>query len=156
VRVAILVRDRGSAVSRLEPPLEPPLEPERLVRRIEVITGGDGRRRWTLDEKARIVAETLDPGAVVSVIARRYGLTPQQLFAWRREARKRTAPGTDLLPGFVPAVVDLAELPTATRSRRRTAAAAIELEIAGVTMRVGHGAHASTVTAVIRALKKFT
>jgi transposase len=78
------------------------LEPERLVRRIEVITGGDGRRRWTVDEKARIVSETPDPSAVVSVIARRYGLTPQQLFAWRREARKRTAPAADLLPGFVP------------------------------------------------------
>ena len=126
------------------------------MRRIEVITGGDGRRRWTVDEKARIVAETLDPGAVVSVIARRHGLTPQQLFAWRREARRRTVPSADLLPGFVPAVVELPEPPAATRSRKRAAAAAIELEIAGVTMRVGHGARASTVAAVIRALKKFT
>src|SRR5271156_3001327 len=108
--------------------LEPTLEPERLVRRSEVLTGGDGRRRWTVGEKARIVAETLAPSAVVSVIARRYGLTPQQLFAWRREARKRTAPAADLLPGFVPAVVDLAEPPAATRSRKRAAAAAIELE----------------------------
>ena len=135
--------------------LEPTLEPERLVRRIEVITGG-GRRRWTVDEKAQIVSETLESGAVVSVIARRHGLSPQQLFAWRREARKRTAPTADLLPGFVPAVVDLAEPLIATRSRKRTAAAAIELEIGGVTMRVGHGARASTVAAVIRALKKFT
>jgi len=126
------------------------------VRRIEVITGGDGRRRWTVDEKARIVAETLAPGAVVSVIARRHGLTPQQLFAWRREARGRTVPSANLLPGFVPAVVDLAEPLTGKRSPRRAAAAAIELEIAGVTVRVGHGARASTVTAVIRALKKFT
>ncbi len=135
--------------------LEPTLEPERLVRRIEVITGG-GRRRWTVDEKAQIVSETLESGAVVSVIARRHGLSPQQLFAWRREARKRTAPTADLLPGFVPAVVDLAEPLIATRSRKRTAAAAIELEIGGVTMRVGHGARASTVAAVIRALKKFS
>ena len=135
--------------------LEPTLEPERLVRRIEVITGG-GRRRWTVDEKAQIVSETLESGAVVSVIARRHGLSPQQLFAWRREARKRTAPTADLLPGFVPAVVDLAEPLIATRSRKRTATAAIELEIGGVTMRVGHGARASTVAAVIRALKKFS
>ena len=135
--------------------LEPTLEPERFVRRIEVITSG-GRRRWTVDEKAQIVSETLESGAVVSVIARRHGLSPQQLFAWRREARKRTAPTADLLPGFVPAVVDPAEPVIATRSRKRTAAAAIELEIAGVTVRVGHGARASTVAAVIRALKKFT
>jgi transposase len=151
VRVAILIWVGDQLVSKLEPTLEP----ERLVRRIEVITGG-GRRRWTVDEKAQIIAETLDPGAVVSVIARRYGLTPQQLFAWRREARKRTAPSADLLPGFVPAVVDLPEPPPAMRSRKRAAAAAIELEIAGVTMQVGHGARASTVAAVIRALKKFT
>jgi transposase len=125
------------------------------VRRIEVITGGGGRRRWTVDEKARIVAETLDPGAVVSVIARRHGLSPQQLFAWRREARKRTARWADLLPGFVPAVVDLPEPLTEEKSRRSMAAAAIELEIAGVTVRVGHGARTSTLAAVIRALKKF-
>ena len=135
--------------------LEPTLEPERIVRRIEVITGG-GRRRWTVDEKAQIVSETLESGAVVSVIARRHGLSPQQVFAWRREARKRTAPPTDLLPDFVPAVVDLAEPPTEMRSRKRTAAAAIELEIAGVTVRVGHDARASTVVAVIRALKTLT
>jgi transposase len=109
-----------------------------------------------MDEKARIVAETLDPGAVVSVIARRHGLTPQQLFAWRREARKRTTPPADLLPSFVPAMVDLAERPITTRPRKRVAAAAIELEIAGVTVRVGHDARASTVVAVIRALKQFT
>jgi transposase len=126
------------------------------VRRIEVITGDGGRRRWTVDEKARIVAETLDPGVVISVIARRHGLSPQQLFAWRREARKRTTPSTDFFPGFVPAVVDLPEPLTAKRSPRRVAAAAIELEIAGVTVRVGHGARASTVAAVVRALKKFT
>jgi transposase len=135
--------------------LEPTLEPGRLVRRIEVITGG-GRRRWTVDEKAQIVSETLESGAVVSVIARRHGLSPQQLFAWRREARKRTAPTADLLPGFVPAMVDLAEPLIATRSPKRTASAAIELEIGGVTMRVGHGARASTVAAVIRVLKKFS
>jgi len=43
--------------------------------------GLERRRRWSQDEKARIVAETLVPSAVVSVIARRYGLTPQQLEA---------------------------------------------------------------------------
>jgi transposase len=135
---------------------EPTLEPERLVRRIEVITGGGDRRRWTVDEKARIVAETPFRGAVVSVIARRHGLTPQQLFACRRETRKRTAPSADFLPGFAPAAVGLPEPQTGKSSQRRVAAAAIELEIAEVTARVDHGARTSTVVAVIRALKKFT
>jgi len=132
--------------------LEPTLEPERRVRRIEVITGPGGRRRWTADDKARIVTETLGAGSVVSEVARRHGLSPQQLFAWRREARKRGAAPEEVLPQFVPAVV---ELRSAGRRRGRTApGAAIELEIGDVTVRIGEGAKASTVTAVIRALKE--
>jgi transposase len=61
------------------------LEPERPPRRIEVINGAGGRRRWSADDKARILEETLVPGAVVSEVSRRHGLTPQQLFGWRRE-----------------------------------------------------------------------
>ncbi|MFC5423806.1 transposase [Bosea eneae] len=55
------------------------LEPEGEVRRFEVINGAIGRRRWSGDERARILEETLVPGAVVSAVARRHGLTPQQL-----------------------------------------------------------------------------
>ena len=65
------------------------LEPEGEIRRFEVINGAMGRRRWSADDRARILEETLAPGAVVSAVARRHGLTPQQLFTWRREARKR-------------------------------------------------------------------
>ncbi|SFD81931.1 transposase, partial [Methylobacterium sp. 13MFTsu3.1M2] len=75
------------------------LEPEGTVRRFEVIDGAVGRRRWSADDRARILEETFVPGAVVSVVARRHGLTPQQLFTWRREARQTAA-----LPAFVPAV----------------------------------------------------
>lgn len=77
------------------------LEPEGEVRRFEVINGAIGRRRWSGDERARILEETLVPGAVVSAVARRHGLTPQQLFTWRREARK----AAEVLPAFVPAVI---------------------------------------------------
>lgn len=78
------------------------LEPDGEVRRFEVITGVIGRRRWSADDRARILEETLTPGAVVSEVARRHGLTPQQLFTWRREARK----AAETLPVFVPAVVE--------------------------------------------------
>ena len=47
------------------------LEPERSPRRFEVITGAGGRRRWSADDKARVLEETLVPGAVVSEVARR-------------------------------------------------------------------------------------
>lgn len=132
---------------------DPTLEPKREFRRIEVITGAGGRRRWTAEEKGRIVAETLEPGAVVSVVARHHGLSPQQLFGWRRAARTPGVPIEDVAPKFVPAVLD----PEAAQRRRRRSApgaAAIELEIDGVTVRIGDGARPRTIAAVIRALKE--
>ena len=64
-------------------------------RRIELITGTGRRRRWSSDDKARIVVESLVPGAIVSEVARRNGLSPQQLFAWRREAYALFTGGAD-------------------------------------------------------------
>ena len=46
------------------------------------------RRRWSAAEKARIVAESFQPGATASDVARRHDLSPQQLFLWRRQARQ--------------------------------------------------------------------
>src|SRR6266403_5192666 len=65
------------------------------VRQIELITGTGRRRRWSDDDKARIVVESMRPGANVSEVARRHGLSPQQLFGWRREARARISEPVD-------------------------------------------------------------
>ncbi|MFL4999544.1 MAG: IS66-like element accessory protein TnpA [Xanthobacteraceae bacterium] len=76
-----------------------------VVRRIELITGAGRRRRWSADEKARIVLESLKPGANVSEVARRHGLSPQQLFGWRREARGLIGAGEAAIaepPALVP------------------------------------------------------
>lgn len=51
------------------------------------ITGGGRRRRWSDDDKARIVRESREPGAWVPEVARRYGLSPGQLYKWRQKAR---------------------------------------------------------------------
>ncbi|WP_245265838.1 transposase [Mesorhizobium sp. LNJC394B00] len=123
-----------------------------------MINGAGGRRHWSVDDKARIIAETLEPNAVVSEVARRYGLRPQQVFAWRREARKQAASVQQDSPAFVPAVVTAAEPvarhPPKQRKRQATRdAGMIELEIDGVAMRVGRGADTKTVAAVIRARK---
>jgi len=64
-------------------------------RRIEVIADGGRRRRWSDDEKAAIVLESLRPGAVVTEIARRRGVRAQQIHGWRRDARE----GRLALPG---------------------------------------------------------
>jgi transposase len=73
------------------------------VRRIEVFTGAGRRRSWSAAEKAGIIAESYGTGETVCAVARRHGLTPQQLFAGRRLARRSA-----LLPPpmFVPAVVE--------------------------------------------------
>lgn len=116
-----------------------------------------GRRRWSADDRARILEETLAPGAVVSEVARRHGLTPQQLFTWRREARK----AAETLPVFVPAVIDpepraeSSEEPL-RRSKprpRKFRGAAIELEAFGITVRIGERAAPTMIAAVIGALK---
>lgn len=138
------------------------LEPEAVeVRRLEVITGTGRRRRFSEDDKVRIVEETLAPGAVVSEIARRHGLTPQQLFGWRRQARQATSADADReVPRFVPAVVDqpgqARRVRRRARGRRRGSepgSGIIEVEIEGMTIRVGRGAEPKTVAAVLRALK---
>ncbi|WP_261971829.1 IS66-like element accessory protein TnpA [Prosthecodimorpha staleyi] len=134
------------------------------VRRFEVFTGAGRRRTWTAEEKAAIVAESYAGADTVCGVARRYGLTPQQLFTWRRTMRTgllRDGEATTA-PSFVPAMVEpVAEpasadpAPARRLQARRSASGAgtIEVEIDGVTVRVGRGADARTVTAVLRALK---
>ena len=57
------------------------------VRRLELITGTGRRRPWSTEDKALVLLESLEPGANVSAVARRHGMSPQQLFGWRRSAR---------------------------------------------------------------------
>jgi transposase len=138
--------------------LDHTLKPEVTVRRLEVISGTGRRRRFSADDKARVVEETLAPGAVISEVARRHGLTPQQVFTWRRQARQ-TAITSSETPSFVPAVVD-ARLPARAAQRGRTrsrrverTSGIVEVEIDGVTVRIWRGAEAKTVAVVLRALK---
>ena len=100
-----------------------------LARRIEVFTGAGRRRNWSPEDKAAIIAESYVAGETVCAVARRHGLTPQQLFTWRRLAGgTRTAEA----PAFVPAVAEMPAPTAAKRSRpRRSSASSIELEIDG-------------------------
>jgi transposase len=133
------------------------------VRRIEVFTGAGRRRTWSAEDKARIVAETLKEGETVSAVARRHGLSPQQLFGWRRQARGPAADVENAAPKFVPAVIE-ATPPASVAPRRRhkrtlradQISGLIEVEIADMTVRFGRGADAKTVAAVLRVLKAGT
>jgi transposase len=142
-------------VSRLDHKLKP--EPE--VRRVEVITGTGRRRRFSREDKARLVEETLAEGAVISEVARRHGLSPQQLFTWRRDARRASAAiSEEEVAQFVPAIVDRPKAPCRRIRPPRAQGGGndfgeIAIEIAGVTVRVGRGADVETVAAVVRALK---
>ena len=55
--------------------------------RVEILNGVERRRRWSEDEKARIIEESFTPGAKVSDVARKHGVSRGLIFAWRKEAR---------------------------------------------------------------------
>jgi transposase len=66
--------------------------------RVEVLGGLERRRRWSQDDKARIVEETLAPGAKVTEVARRNGVAASVVFTWRRQARTIEQVGTRFAP----------------------------------------------------------
>jgi transposase len=119
--------------------------------RSEVLHGPERRRRWTLEQKSRIVAEAFAPGAVTSWVARRHGVHPNQLYAWRREVREAMGGGWDS-PAFAPVVVAPAA-PVVADHRSTQSASMIEVEIAGAVVRVTRQSDLDLMTAVVRALK---
>jgi transposase len=121
-------------------------------RRLEVFTGAGRRRSWTAEQKAEIVAECNASGASVSAVARRHGLTPQQLFGWRRDARQQAAEAMGGVAAFAPVIVEshLPILPVPQEPRL------IEVAIGTVTVRVPRGTDSATLEAVLRAVKAAT
>jgi len=74
--------------------------------RVEVLDGLERRRRWSQDDKARIVEETLVPGAKVTDVARRNGVAASVVFTWRRQARTVEKVGPCFTPVQITAVVE--------------------------------------------------
>jgi transposase len=120
------------------------IKPDTLAR-VEVITGTWRRRRWPRDVKARIVMESLEDGAIVSAVARRHGIRPQRLFAWRREVGASS---------FAPVVMDGATpaLPSPA-PRSDMAPAEIEISLGATAIRVRGAVDVTTLTAVLRAVR---
>jgi transposase len=117
-------------------------------RRVEVLTGLGRRRKWSDDDKARIVAETLRPGTVVADVARRWQVSSQQVFTWRREVRRAAVAPL----GFVPIV---AEPPPAVPEAASPVGPtpSIEVKLAGAVLRVAPGTDAELLTTVLRAVR---
>jgi transposase len=126
-------------------------------RRVEVLTGLGRRRRWSAEEKTRIVEATLAPGARVSEVARRWQVCSQQVFGWRRAACGNVAAVVSrttgaAAPDFVPITTDIT-LPVPV-PRGAQAAPAIEIKLAGAVVHVVSGMDdAAQLTAVLRAVR---
>jgi len=126
-------------------------------RRVELITGQRRRRRWTAEEKARIVAESFEEGANISEVARRHGVVRGLLTVWRRQVSR--AVGVQVA-GFVPVRIDPAGLPMAAHANPTEMTSSsgqcrgrIEIEVCEVRIRVEAGVDAATLSTVLSAVR---
>jgi transposase len=133
-------------------------------RRIEVITGQSRRRRWTREEKARIIAESVEAGANISEVARRNGVARGLLTAWRRQFAAARSKAPSFLPvqiveesgGGTTGEPDRAA-PGQTRLLEKALPAKpgglIEIEVSGARIRVEPGVELTTLSTVLSALR---
>ena len=116
-------------------------------RRVEILSGAPHRRRWSDEEKAAIVAESLAPGAVARRVGLRRGLHPNQLYAWRRElSSARVTAGDGACSNFVAVAV-------ASIGAAATSGGKVEIDVAGATVRVAPGVDMGFLGAVLRAVR---
>jgi len=111
-------------------------------RRVELITGRKRRRDWTAAEKAEILAASMEPGAVVTEVARRFEVSRGLVWAWRRKAMDELAAETG--PRFVPLRIEgeasestaVVPEPAPPSSGRDRSTGSIEVEIGRARVRV--------------------
>jgi transposase len=123
---------------------------------VEVITGRERRRRWTVDEKLRIVAETFEAGACVNQIAARHAVYPGLLFTWRRQARTGKL-ASACGPLFLPVTAATSGAQRETRGSDENVShppPRIEVELTdGSRVRVEDGVSLTTLRRVLTALR---
>jgi len=107
---------------------------------VTVLSGPERRRRWTAQEKARIVEESFASRAIVAEVARRHDVNANLLHVWRRQAREGAGSGVRFLPAAV-----------ARQERGRDGAIEIELG-GGVRLRVDAAVDEAALGRVLRAL----
>lgn len=124
-------------------------------RQVDTKQAGAKRRRWPVEVKRRLVAETLEPASSVSIVARRHDVNANQLFKWRRELAEPT-PGA---PALVPVAVipEPAAGPVAAEPAMVSKSAPGRIEImlsGGVRVRIEGAADPAAVTAAMAAVMK--
>ncbi len=125
-----------------------PQEASGLVSRIDIRRTRSGNRLWPEDMKGRIVRESLQPGARVCDVARRYGIKAQQLTAWRRLARHgRLALVVDEPADFV--AIELNE-----PSARIRTAAKVEIAVGKIVMRLDGDTASTRIAEIVTALER--
>jgi transposase len=123
-------------------------------KRLEIVETGR-RRRWSEDEKLKIVMESLHSPGQMTVTARRYGISRSQLYLWRRAFRATQAETAEPRAGFVPATIAVDPLPPAPDSAAPPDPGTIEIDFAnGARMRVTGAINEATLAAALRALSE--
>ena len=124
---------------------------------VTVLSGPERRRRWTTAEKLRIVQESQAPDAMVSEIARRHDVHPNQLHSWRQQARTGVLAGADAGHGAREGTrfAAVAIAPEAVLPAVPSAAGVIEIEFAaGGRMRITGPVEACLASALIETLAR--
>ena len=119
--------------------------------RMTVISGAERRRRWSDEDRARILAATFEPGAVIAEVARREDVCTSLVFKWRREMRHAAEANAR---GFAPVVIEPAPVaPSSPTSSSCSGSAVIEVELKEAHVRIHAGASSSAITAALKALR---
>ena len=123
---------------------------------VEIISGRERRRRWGLEEKLRIVAESQEPGAIVRAVAARNDVYPSLLHNWRRqvhEGRLAARPPARFVPVRM---ADAAQPPAPVPAPPRDPPTAETIEIVlpdGCRLRVGNAVSTTMLRRVVAALR---
>ena len=105
----------------------------------EVLRGPERRRRRTAAEKLALITETMEPGMTVSLVARRHGLAPNQLFTWRRLAEQGALTATQAEDEVVPASAFRAQQEQIRELQRLLGKKVLENEILKEALEVASG-----------------
>jgi transposase len=124
--------------------------------RIEILNGRERRRRWSVEEKLRIIAESREPGASVRGVAARHDVYPNLVSTWRnleRRGRLVAASPTRFVPVHL---IETAPPPVATspQATARPGLDGVEITLPdGSRVRVGNDVSLTTLRRVMAALR---